>query len=100
MTASIEDAPDWITTVVKRYASGVNHVVTVPRNSLKSLVSFGVPFTGVQAPVGARCGTRMGSYLGHDLVMMEPGTKVSCDFCRRLTGIEVQTAETYAPVHT
>lgn len=94
-----DELPGMVTTVAKRYASGVNHVVTVPREWLRAATSFGVPYTSIHAPAAARCGTRMGSYLGQDLTMMEPGTKVSCRHCVRTTGITAQTKASYQAVH-
>lgn len=82
-----------LTVVVRGFGSEMTHVVTVPRSLLvsSSWPSPSYPFTGIPTPVMAECFTVPRS-VQPVLVVMNPGTKVRCRQCRRVTGITEQHA--------
>lgn len=84
-------------TVVRGIGSEMTHVVEVHVASRVALSMIGSPFTGFYPPVATKCARTLRAQA---MVMMTAGTKVKCSQCRRLTGIEEQTAESYWPVHT
>lgn len=74
-------------TVVRAWTSQRTHVVTVPLASISEHASFRVTFRGLSGPLIARCGTSIRS---RDVVVMPAGAGVHCQYCRRITGVEVQ----------
>jgi hypothetical protein len=79
--------------VVRNLRSGLVHVVEVESTFQYNVCQFlGSPFLGVLTPVLTECGTELRGK-GSAAVCMEPGTKVKCARCRRISGIE-QAPET------
>ena len=80
-----------VTTVVRGLGYEVTHLVTVPGAALEPMAWPGpkYPFTGIRAPVVAACGTRVRS-CQPVLVVMLPGSRVTCRYCVRITGIKRQ----------
>lgn len=87
---------DLHTRVVRNLGANRTHVVDVPADLFAGYRFLGSDFVGVQLPVVTRCGSEI---RGRDsaAVCMEPGTRVSCSRCRRLTGVEVAGAGNNEP---
>lgn len=75
------------TRVIRNLGAGRTHVADVPAGLFVDCFHLGGAFVGAQLPIVTRCGTEL---RGRDsaAVCMNPGTRVTCSRCRRLTGIE------------
>ena len=73
-----------VTRVLRRLGSDVQHVADVMPSSFTGGAMLGRRYTGVIAPVAARCGRVLRSRT--PLVCMRPGTRVTCRACARISG--------------
>lgn len=80
------------TRVVRALGSSRTHVVTVPVGQL-CLDEFIRLYVGVAVPVVTRCGSVLRDGQERAAVCMEPGTKVRCAQCRRITGVTVAAGD-------
>lgn len=69
-----------IDVVVRGFGYDVTHAVRIPSASLKPM-EWIKPFTGIRTPIVGRCGKKIRS-VQKAVVVMRPGTKVTCDGCK------------------
>ncbi len=74
--------------VVRRLGSDRTHVVDVPVSAPLPMEFMGHACTGIRTPVVAVCRTELRDRTGA-VICMNPGTRIRCTTCTRLTGIQV-----------
>jgi hypothetical protein len=81
------NADQLYTRVVRALGASRAHVVDAHPDQFRVCRWMGSSFIGLSLPLATRCGALL---RGKDsaAVCMEPGTRVTCAQCRRLTGIE------------
>lgn len=77
------------TRVIRNLGANRTHVADVPAALFAGYRFLGSDFVGVALPIVTRCGSALRGRTTSAAVCMEPGTRVSCPQCRRLTGVEV-----------
>lgn len=78
---------DLHTRVIRNLGASRTHVADVPTALFAGYRHLGSDFIGVALPIVTRCGSELRGRTSA-AVCMEPGTRVSCSQCRRLTGVE------------